>query len=199
MTCTPACAAVVAVPLPAPPPPYDAGTPPAATLPPAPTISEMSPPWQPVELGSVTVNLRGTGFTSNSVIEFNGNALPTIFLDATRVQAVLPASAAGLYPVTVTDAGGTSTAKQFEFFTIAVPTITGVAPRSAPLPKATFSVNGTNFTANTVVIFDGNPVQTNYVSSTQVRGTVTVQRAGSYSVAVLDRSGRSNVDTFAFT
>src|SRR5262245_55356748 len=81
------------------------------------------------------------------------------------------------------------------------PTATGLAPNTAVASAGavTFSVNGTGFSPNSVIYFDGAPVPTVYVSSTQVRATVT-GTVGVHDVQVYDpASGYTGVKQFTFT
>jgi len=69
-------------------------------------LTELSPTAANVGSGSFVLAASGEGFTSQSVIEFNGSALPTTFVSATSLTATAPASAVncgGGLPVTVSD------------------------------------------------------------------------------------------------
>ena len=70
------------------------------------TLTELSPASASTDSGSVQLTATGDGFTSQSVIDFNGVALPTTFVSATSLTATAPASAlncGGDVPVTVSD------------------------------------------------------------------------------------------------
>ena len=76
-----------------------------------PTIAQLNPPSVTAN-NSVQLEVDGTGFSANAVINFNGTAMATTFVNATKLQATIPATAvmnAGSVPVTVTNpavAGG---------------------------------------------------------------------------------------------
>ncbi|MBZ5489826.1 MAG: hypothetical protein LAO76_02715 [Acidobacteriia bacterium] len=67
-------------------------------------ISSLSPSSAKAGGPAFTLTVVGSFFTSSSVVEFNGSALPTTFVDPNTVTAAVPASAiasAGTVPVDV--------------------------------------------------------------------------------------------------
>jgi hypothetical protein len=84
-------------------------TPPAPGT--TPTIAQLNPPSATAN-NAVQLEVDGTNFASKAVINFNGTAMATTFVNATKLQATIPATAvmnAGTVPVTVTNpavAGG---------------------------------------------------------------------------------------------
>ena len=64
----------------------------AAALPAGPSLNAISPTQQPAGGGSFTLAVSGAGFTSASVVQWDGTAQPTTFVDATRLTATLPGS-----------------------------------------------------------------------------------------------------------
>jgi hypothetical protein len=69
-------------------------------------LTELSPLSAAAGSGSFQLTATGNGFTAQSVIDFNGTALPTTFVSATSLTATAPASAlncGGGVPVTVSD------------------------------------------------------------------------------------------------
>src|SRR5271156_6195712 len=81
---------------------------------PVPAITKLQPSTVAANSGAFTLTVTGTGFVSNSVVNFNGNARTTTFASATQVTAAILASdvaSAGTPSVTVTNptpGGGTS-------------------------------------------------------------------------------------------
>lgn len=70
-----------------------------------PTIAQLSPPSATAN-NSVPLEVDGTNFAAKAVINFNGAALATTFVSATKLEATIPASAimnTGAVPVTVTN------------------------------------------------------------------------------------------------
>ena len=78
------------------------------------------------------------------------------------------------------------------------PSIASLAPATAPASSAIVSVNGDNFTANSVIVFNNVDRATTYISTTVVRATFS-GAAGSYPVVVRDVDGISNSVNFTFT
>jgi hypothetical protein len=69
-------------------------------------LTELSPVSTTAGSGSFQLTVTGNGFTSQSVIDFNGAPLPTTFVSATSLTATLPATAVicgGGMPVMVSD------------------------------------------------------------------------------------------------
>ncbi len=69
-------------------------------------LTELSPTAAGVGSGSFQLAATGNGFTSQSVINFNGVALPTAIINSTSLTASVPATAVncgGAVPVTVSD------------------------------------------------------------------------------------------------
>jgi hypothetical protein len=161
---------------------------------PAPTITTLSPTSATVGGAAFTLTVNGSGFVAGSAVKFNGNAKTTTFVSATQVTAAIMAAdiaAAGIFPVTVTNAapgGGTSTAANFTVNN-PVPTITTLVPSSATAGGAAFTltVNGTNFVSGASVTFGGAARTTTFVNATQVTVAVTaadIATAGTPPVVV---------------
>jgi hypothetical protein len=69
-------------------------------------LTELSPTAATAGSGSIQLAATGSGFTVQSVIDFNGSALPTTFVNSTSLAATAPATAlncGGGLPVTVSD------------------------------------------------------------------------------------------------
>ena len=70
------------------------------------SLTELSPASADTGSGSLQLAASGDGFTQQSVIDFNGAALPTTFVSSTSLTATAPAGAldcGGAVPVGVTD------------------------------------------------------------------------------------------------
>jgi len=80
-----------------------------------------------------------------------------------------------------------------------VPHIDSLAPTSGPLPQTFVSVSGRNFTIDSVIVFNGAPLSTAFVSATLVRAELASDAAGSYPVIVRGPAGDSNTALFTFT
>lgn len=169
------------------------------------TLSKLTPSTavagssQPVSL-SVT----GTGFASGAVVNWNGSLLATTYVSGTQLTATIPAAdlaTPGTATVTVTQSG--TTTPGLPFIIAAVPTLTSLSPNNTTAGASgfTMTVNGTNFSTGTVVLWNGASLPTTYVSPTQVTATVAsslIATAGSASVTAQNNGvATSNALTFA--
>ena len=178
----------------------------------APTIASLSPGSTIAGSSGFILTVTGTGFNASSVIKWNGNTLPTTYLDSTQlntsISSSLVASAASI-PVTVTTpgtTGGTSTAQTFSV-NAPVPTLSSINPTTvfAGSGDITLTVGGTSFIPNSSVQLAGSNRPTVFVSSTQLSATIPaadLASAGSPAVTVLNpapQGGTSNALPLAIT
>ena len=83
-----------------------ANTPPAPGT--TPTISALNPASQAAGSAAFMLEVDGSNFSSNAVINFNGAPMTTTWTNAGKVSATIPSTAimtAGMVPVTVTNPG----------------------------------------------------------------------------------------------
>jgi IPT/TIG domain len=129
-----------------------------------------------------SVTIAGSGFTDVSAVKFNGVVAGFGVDSDHQITATVPATAT-TGKVSVVTAGGTATSLT-NF--LAVPTITGFAPGSAP-PGSTVTVDGTGFGGVTSVKVNGVAAGFSLPSKLQLRltvpstatsGTITVTTAG---------------------
>jgi hypothetical protein len=133
-----------------------------------------------------TLTITGTGFVPGAVVQWDGEDRPTTFISSTQLQAqippsdlftvvplgsatvrvVIPAQDIVSNPVPVTIHAGTGLGQP--------PTITGLSQTSALVgsPDVTLIVMGTGFTPSSVVLFNGLPLPTTYVSATELRTVI---------------------------
>ncbi|HWH56079.1 MAG TPA: IPT/TIG domain-containing protein [Terriglobales bacterium] len=81
-----------------------------STTPPAPAstpaISQLNPPNVVANSGQFSLEVDGTAFAANAIVNFNGAKMTTTFVSASKLMATVPNSAigtAGTVPVTVTN------------------------------------------------------------------------------------------------
>jgi hypothetical protein len=180
---------------------------------PVPTTTSLSPSTAVAGGAAFTLTVNGTGFVSNSVVQWNGSNRTTTYISSTQLTAAITAAdiaSAGTAQVTVVDpapGGGTSNAQTFTITTSPVPTTTSLSPSTAAAGGAAFTltVNGTGFVSNSVVQWKGSSRTTTYVSSTQLTAAITaadIASAGTASVTVVNPTpggGTSNAQTFTIT
>ncbi len=166
------------------------GSSPVATLsivtpPTTPVITAISPTSIVAGSAVTTIEITGTGFTAGTVAQFNGTALPTsytsVYTSGGYVLALLapvPASdlaVTGTASITANTPNATpsgSNAVTLSIVNPPAPTLTGIYPTGGPLNTASAeTLNGTGFTANTVVTLNGQTIASTLVSSTQITAT----------------------------
>lgn len=111
----------------------------------------------------VTITVAGSTFVPSSVVKVNGNARTTAYLNAnslTFVATVADQATVGLLAVTVTNpapGGGTSPAANLGITAPGAPQITSVTPNPIYIGSGdtSISVNGSGFTTNSVVNWNG--------------------------------------------
>ncbi len=171
-----------------------------------PVISSISPSIAQANGPAFALTVNGSGFAANSTILWNGAPLPTTFGNATLLTGAVGSSqigAQGAATVTVSTNGVVSNSS---IFTIApaVATVTSISPSSVQAGAAAFTVtvNGTGFSSNSVILWNGGPVQTTLVSPTQVSGPIganLLTTQGTVIVSVSNSGTVSNTATFTIT
>jgi VCBS repeat protein len=124
-----------------------------------------------------TLLLTGTGFTASSVVTFKSSVVSSAFVDATLLQAAIPASdiaVAGTPFVTVANPGGSPSLVTSFFVNNPVPGASSLSPSSAPAGSAaaTLNVTGTNFTTSSMVLVNGSSRATTFVNSTSLNAAL---------------------------
>jgi hypothetical protein len=165
---------------------------------PVPAVTSVTPNSLAAGAPDTTVTISGSGFISSSVANLNGQALKTAFVSGTQLTAVIPAgnlAAGAINNITVTNpppGGGISGGSVAFTVTNPSPTVIQVTPNSIPSgTAATLVVTGTNFVPTSIVTLDGKGLQTSFVSSTKLQGSVPSSpaiSAGSHTVAVVNSS-----------
>lgn len=145
-----------------------------------PIASSVSPTSVLLGAQALTLAVHGADFISGCVVRVNGVDRPTTFLDASQVQAAIPASdlavAARLQIVVVNPGGDASSAAEFDveaptpILAAATPgtvlTLPSVCVGSCDYQQLT--VTGLNFVAASVVLWDGSALPTTLVTSSQL-------------------------------
>jgi uncharacterized protein (TIGR03437 family) len=186
------------------------GTPATLTIRPAPTTTSIAPTTALAGSSNFTLTVTGTNFLAGALnlVLWNGQPLATTFVSATQLSATVPASNLanpGIANITVTTGlpseGGTITSPPLTFTITAPPAITSVDPPSATAgaPGFTLTVTGTGFASDTVVLWNGNPLATTFVSATQLTAPVAVAQISSPgSAAIAVRAGGFTSPSTAF-
>ncbi len=173
----------------------------------APYISSIDPISKTAGDSQFTLTVNGANFVSSSLVRFNGLAKTTTLVSSTTLTAVIPSAdlnTAGTYSVTVTNptpGGGTSSTT----FTVNNPTpiTSSINPTSKTVGDSQFTmiVDGSGFSASSVVQLNGVNKSTTFVSSaelTSVIETSDLTAPGTFSITVLNPAtgNISNPQTF---
>ena len=111
-------------------------------------------------------------------------------VNATTINAVVPAGVAGARDVAVTTVGGTGTGVGLYTY-VAAPTVTAIAPSSGPLAGgANVVISGTNFTGASAVTIGGTAATSfTVVNPTTINAVTPAGTAGARDVAVTTVGG----------
>jgi hypothetical protein len=183
----------------------------AGTTNPAPTAVQLAPASASAGESGLLLVVYGSGFTTDSVVRWNGSNRTTTYVSPSELEAQITAAdlaTTGTRPVTVfnpTPGGGTTAALNFQVNNpvTPAPTTTSLSPNSASAGGAgfTLTVNGTNFNAGSVVRWNGANRTTTFVNASQLTATITaadIAAVGSAAVTVFRASDSltSNAQTF---
>ncbi len=168
---------------------------PTPTPAPAPQITSLSPSSVPAGSAAFTLSVTGTNFLNTSVVQWNGSTRPTTFVSSTLLQASIGAAdvtTAGTVVVSVATPGVGTGIVSGPPFTVAgtpAPILNSFLPTSAFVnaPALTLDLLGADFTISSVVLWNGSPRQTVFVSTTHLQAAITVadlSAVGTASVSV---------------
>jgi hypothetical protein len=150
-----------------------------------------------------TLTLYGSGFTPSAVVQWNGTALPTAYVNEQQLSASVEASliaSAGSAAVTVL-IGGTASSPSAFTIADARPTIGFLQPSvvMAGGGQFTLKVDGVNFAASAKVQWNGVSLVTKFDDAEQLEAAVPANlltSAGTANVTVLSEGVTSNAAQF---
>lgn len=163
---------------------------------PVPSITSLSPAAIGVGGAAFTLTVTGTGFTPESVIQWNGNSRVTNFLSATQLSTLIPASdlqsvgEAGIRVFNPAPGGGTSAALNFKILSPSpIPRLTGLSPNPVQAGGGALQLTatGTGFVSTSVIRINSTALTTTFVSATELKAEVPaaeIATVGSASVTV---------------
>jgi hypothetical protein len=168
------------------------------TLPnPAPAVTSLSPAYTSAGGAAFTLNVTGTGFINGSTVYWGSTALPTTYVDATKLTAAVTAAqiaSAGQAPITVqtpAPGGGTSTAFQFEVdstgSTATPPTITVITTTVTGGSSASYTISLPSTVQSATVSCLNLPTGAacSYSSGTLTITTTSATPKGTYQITVI--------------
>jgi YVTN family beta-propeller protein len=184
-----------------------------------PTITSIKPNSAVAGGAAFTLTINGTNFVASSMVSFGG-AVPTTFVNSTKLTAAIPASsiaAAGMLAVTVTNlapGAGTSNPTNFTVSSSAsnVPAINFIFPSCAPAGEQfadsvdnQMGVVGQNFVPSSIVRWNGSDRPTTFDSNQVLVAQISasdIAAAGTAAVTVFNPppgAGSSSASTFTIT
>jgi hypothetical protein len=171
----------------------------------APTISSLSPSTTTAGGVAFVLTVNGSGFTTGSVVNWNGSALSTSFVNPNALTASVAAAliaTAGAAAVTVTT-GGVTSAPAATFTVVQGPAINSLSPpaiTAGGLVAFTLTINGSGFATGAVAQWNEKALTTTFVSASQLTAAITpdlIATAASVSITVVSGGVTSNAVTFS--
>lgn len=168
-------------------------------LPPTPVIASLSPSSTAAGGASFTLTFTGSNFVQNMVFMWGTTLMGLTDVSATEATATIPASlvASGGQTIVQIHAPGIGWSNT-AIFTInpAPPSVTSLGPQSATAGGAGFmlAIDGTAFTPGATSMWGATPLDTTYVSPTQLTASVPaslIVNSGTGSVTVTTAQGTS--------
>jgi hypothetical protein len=146
----------------------------------APTISSLSPASAVAGGAQFTLTVNGANYQNGAVVRWNGSNRTTTFVSATQLQATIPATdIASPGSATVTVQNPDAQISNGATFTInaannPVPVLNGISPSAASAggPQFTLTLNGSSFISSSQARWNGQPLTTTFVSTTQLTAVV---------------------------
>jgi uncharacterized protein (TIGR03437 family) len=170
-------------------------------------ISSLSPPYVVAGGPGFTLTINGSGFIPGATLEFANATLPTTFISTTQLSAFVPAaviSSPSSGRVLIANPDGDASG-EFGPYVIApaFPTITGLNPSAIstgdPFPTLTLTINGSGFASNAIAQWNGSPLATTFVNTTQLSAAVPhnlITTSGTALVTVFSNGATSNALNF---
>lgn len=170
-----------------------------------PTVTSLSPSTVVAGAPTFTLSITGTNFVSGSKVNVGSQTGRTAtFVDAQHLNVTITPSDTlntSQVPISVTNPapnGGTSNSVSLFISSVNAPTLTSLSPSSIATSTTNFKVlvNGSGFLIDDIILLDGDPRTTEYISASQLALTLQakdVAAAGTHQVSVKrkDNSGTS--------
>jgi hypothetical protein len=160
------------------------------------SITGVVPPQIPIRSGDTLVTVSGTGFAVGSAVILDGATLPTTFVSATSLTAIVPASAlttSGTRQLQVSNAlinGGVSNPFPL-LVTNAPPVLTSMSPTEIPAghPTLMVTLRGSNLAVGAQAYLGAVALPTQVVSPTEAVITVNANllvNQGTFSLTLIN-------------
>jgi hypothetical protein len=175
---------------------------------PTPVITSISPTGVLTGGSAYTLTVNGSNFAPTSTVHWDSTVLATTFVSSTQLTTAVPATdiaTAGSHAITVVSpAPGGGTSNSIAENVDAPCTLTSISPVSAVIGASalTLTVNGSGFMNTATVYWNGTPLTTTYVSSTQLTAAVPatdLSAAGHFTVTASNAVAGSGSGSATFT
>lgn len=157
-------------------------------LPLVPVLTGITPSTVTTGSSGFTLIVTGSSFASNAVVQVNGSARQTRFINLLQLQATIPASdLTGSQPLNITvlnpaPSGAVSTALPLTLTSSPIPLISNLTPprviecdpalSPTPCPSFKLIVNGSFFSSGAQVQIDGVSRATTFINANQLTATI---------------------------
>jgi hypothetical protein len=154
-----------------------------------PTATTLAPASVAAGAAAFSLVVTGTNFVSGSTVVWSGANLTTTFNSSTQLTALISSTlvaSAGSAFVLVTNPGGSATLPLiFSINVPPAPVISGLNPPSAVAggPAFQLTVTGTGFVGGSIVMWNGAPLATGFISATQITALIDASLIANPGVA----------------
>jgi Domain of unknown function DUF11/IPT/TIG domain len=150
--------------------------------------------------GSGAATISGTNFRTGATVTVGGANATVNSVTSTTIGITLPAHAAGLTSVVVTNSDLTTATLTNAFTYVAPLTVTGISPVVGPIGGGTsVVVSGTGFAASLVLKLGGTTASVGSFTATSISATSPAHAVGLVNVTVTDAYGQTGTLTGGFT
>jgi hypothetical protein len=176
---------------------------------PPPIIRSLMPSAATAGGPGFTLTVVGENFTSNSVVEWDGQNRPTTFVSGTQLKAAIAADDIvdpAMVSITVLDQATKrlSSGVSFPITNAKPPKIQSLDPKSVSAGDAAFTltITGENFSEDSVVEWNGAERATTFVSSTKIQAAISaadIATAGAVTITVAETVSGTTSNSVPFT
>jgi len=166
-----------------------------------PTISSVGPSLGSTAGGN-TLTINGTGFSAGATVEMGSTACGGVSIPfPTQITCVVPAHAAGVVDITVTNSDGQTTTLENGYTYVDAPTVTAILPVSGTTGGGTsVTITGTGFSSTTTVTIGGSTcTEPTASSSTTLVCKTPAHAAGATDVIATNANGTTGTASGAYT
>src|SRR3954451_5164633 len=167
-----------------------------------PAVTSLSPSWAPVNGAPFTLTINGSGFTDDSIVQFDASPRQTTFVSITKLTVPVFASdltSAKQIQITVLTPGFPESTPVPLTIAIIPPVITSISPSTVTAGDVGFNltINGTGFSTSSQISVNGVSHLPQFDPSTGTLSTSVlgneIAAPGTLDVTVTDRGITSNV------